>query len=60
VKLVKQSERTMADLALELGISAKAIGEYIELFYNRIHECTRRSATSVRRSSKRWSWHKRR
>jgi hypothetical protein len=27
VKLVKQSDRTMADIAMELGISAKSIGE---------------------------------
>ena len=26
VKLVKQSDRTMADIAMELGISAKSIG----------------------------------
>jgi transposase-like protein len=31
VKLLKQSDRTMADIAMELGIS-----EYIEVFYNRI------------------------
>lgn len=27
VKLVKQSDRSMADLAMELGISAKSIGD---------------------------------
>jgi transposase len=31
VKLVKQSDRTMADLAMELGISAKSIGEWVRL-----------------------------
>ena len=29
VKLVKQSNRSMADLAMELGISAKSIGEWV-------------------------------
>jgi transposase len=31
VKLVKQSDRTMADIAMELGISAKSIGEWVRL-----------------------------
>jgi transposase-like protein len=31
VKLVKQSGRTMADLAMELGISAKSIWEWVWL-----------------------------
>jgi len=31
VELVKQSDRTMADLAMELGISAKSIGEWVRL-----------------------------
>jgi transposase len=31
VKLVKKSDRTMADLAMELGISAKSIGEWVRL-----------------------------
>ena len=29
VKLVKQSDRTMADIAMELGISAKSVGEWV-------------------------------
>jgi transposase len=29
VKLVKQSDRSMSDLAMELGISAKSIGEWV-------------------------------
>jgi transposase len=29
VKLVKQSDRTMADIAIELGISAKSVGEWV-------------------------------
>ena len=29
VKLVKQSNRSMADLAMELGINAKSIGEWV-------------------------------
>ena len=29
VKLVKQSDRSMAGIALELGISAKSIGEWV-------------------------------
>ncbi len=29
VKLVKQSDRSMADLAMELGISAKSISEWV-------------------------------
>jgi transposase len=31
VKLVKQSNRTMADIAMELGISSKSIGEWVRL-----------------------------
>ena len=31
VKLVKQSNRTMADVAMELGISAKSVGEWVRL-----------------------------
>jgi len=31
VKLVKQSNRTMGDIAMELGISAKSIGEWVRL-----------------------------
>ena len=31
VKLVKQSDRTMADIAMELGISAKSVGEWVRL-----------------------------
>ena len=31
VKLVKQSDRTMADIAMELGISAKSVGEWVQL-----------------------------
>jgi hypothetical protein len=31
VKLVKQSDRTMADIAMALGISAKSIGEWVRL-----------------------------
>jgi transposase len=31
VKLVKQSDRTMADIAMELGLSAKSIGEWVRL-----------------------------
>ena len=30
VKLVKQSNRSMADLAMELGINAKSIGEWVK------------------------------
>ena len=29
VKLVKQSNRSMADIAMELGINAKSIGEWV-------------------------------
>ena len=29
VKLVKNSNRTMADVAMELGISAKSVGEWV-------------------------------
>ncbi len=29
VKLVKRSDRTMADIAIELGISAKSVGEWV-------------------------------
>ena len=29
VKLVKQSDRSMADIAMELGISAKSVGEWV-------------------------------
>ena len=29
VKLVKQSNRTMADVAMELGISSKSVGEWV-------------------------------
>ena len=29
VKLVKQSDRSMASIAMELGISAKSIGEWV-------------------------------
>jgi len=29
VKLVKQSDRTMSDIAMELGISAKSVGEWV-------------------------------
>jgi len=29
VKLVKQSNRTMADIAMELGISSKSVGEWV-------------------------------
>jgi len=31
VKLVKQSDRTMAAIAMELGISAKSVGEWVRL-----------------------------
>ena len=31
VKRVKQSNRTMADVAMELGISAKSVGERVRL-----------------------------
>ena len=31
VKLVQQSNRTMADVAMELGISAKSVGEWVRL-----------------------------
>ena len=31
VKLVKQSNRTMADVAMELGISSKSVGEWVRL-----------------------------
>jgi transposase len=31
VKLVKQSDRTMAGIAMELGISAKSVGEWVRL-----------------------------
>ena len=31
VKLVQQSDRTMADVAMELGISAKSVGEWVRL-----------------------------
>jgi transposase len=31
VKLVKQSNRSMADIAMELGISAKSVGEWVRL-----------------------------
>jgi transposase len=31
VKLVNQSDRSMADIAQELGISAKSIGEWVRL-----------------------------
>ena len=31
VKLVKQSNRTMADVAMELGISPKSVGEWVRL-----------------------------
>jgi len=31
VKLVRQSNRTMADVAMELGISAKSVGEWVRL-----------------------------
>ncbi len=31
VKLVKQSNRTMADIAMELGISSKSVGEWVRL-----------------------------
>jgi len=31
VKLVKQSNRTMSDVAMELGISAKSVGEWVRL-----------------------------
>ena len=30
VKLVKQSNRSMAELAMELGINAKSIGEWVK------------------------------
>ena len=29
VKLVKRSDRTMSDIAMELGISAKSVGEWV-------------------------------
>ena len=29
VKLVKQSDRTMSDIAMELGISSKSVGEWV-------------------------------
>jgi transposase len=29
VKLVKQSDRTMSDIAMELGISGKSVGEWV-------------------------------
>ncbi len=29
VKLVRQSDRTMASIAMELGISAKSVGEWV-------------------------------
>ncbi len=31
VKLVKQSNRTMSDVAMELGISSKSVGEWVRL-----------------------------
>jgi transposase len=31
VKLVQRSNRTMADVAMELGISAKSVGEWVRL-----------------------------
>jgi transposase len=31
VKLVKRSNRTMADVAMELGISSKSVGEWVRL-----------------------------
>ena len=31
VKLVKQSNRTMGDIAMELGISSKSVGEWVRL-----------------------------
>ena len=31
VKLVKQGDRTMADVAMELGISTKSVGEWVRL-----------------------------
>ena len=31
VKLVKQSDRSMSDIARELGISAKSVGEWVRL-----------------------------
>ena len=31
VKLVKQSDRAVADIAMELGVSAKSIGEWVRL-----------------------------
>ena len=31
VKLVKQSKRTMADVAMELGITSKSVGEWVRL-----------------------------
>ena len=31
MKLVKQSNRTMADVAMELGISAKSVGAWVRL-----------------------------
>jgi transposase len=31
VKLVKQSDRSMSDMARELGISAKSVGEWVRL-----------------------------
>lgn len=30
VKLAKQSDRSMADLAMELGINAKSLGEWVK------------------------------
>ena len=52
VKLVKQSNRSMADLAMELGINAKSIGEWVKRAEESVHAIEEDERAELRRLRK--------
>ena len=52
VKLVKKSNRTMADVAMELGISAESVGESVRLSEETVDSISEDERNELRRLRK--------